>query len=74
MASEAVEIQAPHAATAPAAGKVRLTSGGAFVIDHALAERTIGWTPQVKMREGIGRLLRWREEAETRATKAKARA
>ncbi|MGE3066674.1 MAG: NAD-dependent epimerase/dehydratase family protein [Hyphomicrobiaceae bacterium] len=58
----------------PAAGKVRLTSGGAFVIDHALAERTIGWTPKVKMREGIGRLLRWREEAETRATKAKARA
>ena len=38
-----------------------LTSGGAWKMDHALAERTIGWKPQVDMREGIKRLLAWRE-------------
>ena len=45
----------------PEAGKVRLTSGGAWRLDHALAERIIGWRPTVDMREGIGRLLAWRE-------------
>ena len=45
----------------PEAGKVRLTSGGAWRLDHALAERIIGWRPQVDMREGIGRLIAWRE-------------
>ena len=45
----------------PEAGKVSLTSGGAWKMDHTLAERTIGWKPQVDMREGIERLLAWRE-------------
>jgi UDP-glucose 4-epimerase len=46
----------------PEAGKVRLTSGGAFRIDHAAAEKAIGWKPEIDMREGIGRLLEWREK------------
>jgi UDP-glucose 4-epimerase len=46
---------------APDPGKVRLTSGGAWRLDHAAAERTIGWRPHVDMREGIGRLIAWRE-------------
>jgi UDP-glucose 4-epimerase len=45
----------------PEAGKVSLTSGGAWKMDHSLAERTLGWRPQVDMREGIKRLLAWRE-------------
>jgi UDP-glucose 4-epimerase len=48
----------------PEAGKVRLTSGGAWKMDHTLAERTIGWRPQVDMREGIRRLIAWREATE----------
>lgn len=51
----------------PDAGKVRLTSGGTFSIDHAEAGRVIGWQPKVDMREGIGRLLRWREATESQA-------
>jgi len=49
----------------PEAGKVRLTSGGAWRLDHALAERVIGWRPTVDMREGIRRLLAWREASKT---------
>jgi UDP-glucose 4-epimerase len=45
----------------PESGKVRLTSGGAWAVDHKLAEQTIGWRPQVDMREGIRRLIAWRE-------------
>jgi UDP-glucose 4-epimerase len=45
----------------PEPGKVRLTSGGAWAVDHKLAEQTIGWRPQVDMREGIRRLIAWRE-------------
>jgi UDP-glucose 4-epimerase len=45
----------------PEAGKVQLSAGGAWKMDHALAERTLGWKPQVDMREGIKRLLAWRE-------------
>jgi UDP-glucose 4-epimerase len=45
----------------PEAGKVRLTSGGAWRLDRVLAERIIGWRPTVDMREGIRRLLAWRE-------------
>ena len=45
----------------PEAGKVSLTSGGAWKMDHALAERIIGWHPTVDMREGIERLIAWRE-------------
>jgi UDP-glucose 4-epimerase len=45
----------------PEAGKVSLTSGGAWKMDHALAESVIGWRPTVDMREGIERLIAWRE-------------
>jgi UDP-glucose 4-epimerase len=42
-------------------GTVRLTSGGAFHMPHDLAGEVIGWRPRVSMREGIARLLAWRE-------------
>ena len=45
----------------PDPGKVRLTSGGAFRIDHAAARDAIGWEPLVGMREGLTRLLAWRD-------------
>lgn len=45
-------------------GTVRLTSGGAFHIPHELAGELIGWQPQVRMKEGIARLLAWREAQE----------
>jgi UDP-glucose 4-epimerase len=45
----------------PDAKKVRLTSGGPWRLDHAAAERVIGWRPEVDMREGIRRLIAWRE-------------
>jgi len=44
--------------------KVRLTSGGAWRIDHRAAEHAIGWRPQVDMREGIRRLIAWREASQ----------
>ncbi len=47
----------------PDPGKVRLTSGGAFEIVHAAAKDAIGWEPQVTMREGLRRLLAWRDAA-----------
>jgi len=49
----------------PDPGKVRLTSGGAWKLDHTLSERVIGWRPQVEMRDGIRRLIAWREATET---------
>ncbi len=42
-------------------GTVRLTSGGAFHIPHDKAGELIGWRPEVHMKEGIARLLKWRE-------------
>lgn len=48
----------------PDPAKVRLTSGGAWRINHRAAERTIGWRPQVDMREGIRRLIAWREASQ----------
>ncbi len=45
-------------------GKVRLTSGGAFSIPHDKAGAVIGWKPVVEMKEGIMRLLAWREQQE----------
>jgi nucleoside-diphosphate-sugar epimerase len=44
------------------AGKVRLTSGGAFRIAHEKAFSAIGWKPEVEMREGLSRLIRWLKE------------
>jgi UDP-glucose 4-epimerase len=43
------------------AGTLRLSTGGPFHIPHDLAGETIGWRPEVDMREGIRRLLAWRE-------------
>ena len=43
-------------------GKVRLTAGGAFYIPHERATELIGWKPEVGMREGVRRLLDWREQ------------
>lgn len=48
-------------------GTVRLTSGGAFHIPHELAGEVLGWKPEVSMKEGITRLLAWREAQEARA-------
>ncbi|MDN3565599.1 NAD-dependent epimerase/dehydratase family protein [Paeniroseomonas aquatica] len=42
-------------------GKVRLTSGGAFRIAHEAAKDAIGWAPEVDMREGLRRLIEWRD-------------
>jgi UDP-glucose 4-epimerase len=42
-------------------GTVRLTSGGAFHIPHDRAGELIGWKPEIGMKEGIARLLAWRE-------------
>jgi UDP-glucose 4-epimerase len=52
---------------APDPGKVRLTSGGAFEIVHTAARDAIGWEPQVDMREGLRRLLAWRDAAQAKA-------
>jgi UDP-glucose 4-epimerase len=41
--------------------RVRLTSGGAFMIDHSAAYDAIGWRPEVSMREGLQRLIAWRD-------------
>jgi UDP-glucose 4-epimerase len=48
---------------APDPRKVRLTSGGAWRLDHTAAARAIGWRPEVDMREGIRRLIAWREQS-----------
>lgn len=42
-------------------GTVRLTSGGAFRIAHEAAAAAIGWRPEVSLREGLARLIAWRE-------------
>jgi UDP-glucose 4-epimerase len=47
---------------APDPNKVRLTSGGAFRIDHAAAMTAIGWAPKVDMRDGLGRLIKWLDD------------
>ena len=47
-------------------GRVRLTSGGAFDIVHDQAGAALGWQPQVEMREGLTRLIRWLEEDRAR--------
>jgi UDP-glucose 4-epimerase len=59
------DLQPEH--VEPEAGKVQLSAGGAWRMDHAQAERVIGWRPQVDMREGIRRLLAWREAEEGKA-------
>ena len=53
------DIQPEHVEPDP--GKVRLTSGGPWRLDHAKAAEVIGWQPQVDMREGVRRLLEWRQ-------------
>ena len=54
------DLKAEHVEPDPT--KVRLTSGGAWRLDHSLAEKKIGWKPEVDMREGVRRLLAWRAE------------
>ncbi len=49
-----------------AAGKVRLTSGGAFRIAHEAAQAAIGWQPEVDMREGLRRLIAWLDSGNDR--------
>ncbi len=46
----------------PPKGKVRLTSGGPWRIDHGKAKEVIGWQPEVEMREGLARLIAWRRD------------
>ncbi|MCB1488901.1 MAG: NAD-dependent epimerase/dehydratase family protein [Bauldia sp.] len=46
----------------PEAGKVLLSAGDAFRIDHDEAGKVIGWRPQTDMKSGIARLISWREE------------
>ena len=53
------DLKAEHVEPDP--GKVRLTSGGAFRIDHTAAKDAIGWQPEIAMREGLRRLLAWRD-------------
>ncbi|WP_375460106.1 NAD-dependent epimerase/dehydratase family protein [uncultured Enterovirga sp.] len=60
------DLEAEHREPDP--GKVRLTSGGAFMIDHKAAEGAIGWKPEVGMREGLKRLLAWRNSQTPVAT------
>jgi UDP-glucose 4-epimerase len=52
-------LEPEHAEPDP--GVVRLTSGGDWSLEHALAERVLGWRPEIDMREGIRRLIAWRE-------------
>ena len=47
----------------PDPGKVRLTSGGPWHLDHTRAADLIGWRPEIDMREGVRRLLQWRNES-----------
>ncbi len=49
----------------PDPGKVRLTSGGSWRLDHSRALEAIGWAPMVGMREGVARLLAWRKQTGT---------
>lgn len=51
----------------PDPGRVRLTAGGAFRIDNAAAADAIAWRPEVDMRAGLGRLLRWRDQIQVAA-------
>src|SRR5262249_52116469 len=53
------DLEPEHVAPEP--GKVQLSAGGAWCMDHGLAERVLGWRPEVDMREGIRRLIAWRE-------------
>jgi UDP-glucose 4-epimerase len=62
--TEAAGKDMPPEHVDPDPGKVRLTSGGAWFVDHSLAEKLIGWRPQVDMREGIRRLIAWREASQ----------
>lgn len=45
---------------APDPGKVRLTSGGAWEMDHAQARSVLGWHPAIGMEAGLQRLVDWR--------------
>jgi UDP-glucose 4-epimerase len=57
-----ISIEPEHVAPDPSA--LRLTSGGAWKLPHAEAERVIGWRPRVDMREGLRRLIAWHDAVE----------
>jgi UDP-glucose 4-epimerase len=57
------ELEPEHLDPDPAA--VRLTSGTAWSLEHGLARRLLAWQPKIDMREGIRRLIAWREVAAT---------
>lgn len=61
MVTELAGSNLPPEHVDPPAGRVRLTSGGAFRIDHSAAGRAIGWQPETAMRDGLARLIRWRD-------------
>jgi UDP-glucose 4-epimerase len=63
----------PETRTDPA-GVLRLTAGGPFHIPHDLAGQLIGWRPEVEMREGVRRLLAWREAQDDAQTPKRATA
>jgi UDP-glucose 4-epimerase len=60
------DLEPEHVTAEP--GMVRLTSGGAWSLEHGLAEALLGWRPEVDMREGIRRLIAWRESNDDAAT------
>jgi UDP-glucose 4-epimerase len=55
------DLRAEHVEPDP--NKVRLTSGGPWQVDHSRAADVIAWKPEVDMREGISRLLAWRQQS-----------
>ncbi len=62
---DAANSDLPPEHVEPDPKKVRLTSGGPWKIAHAKARETIGWSPEVDMRDGIQRLLDWRQSTQT---------
>jgi UDP-glucose 4-epimerase len=57
------ELEPEHVDPDP--GAVRLTSGGDWSLQHDLARRLLAWEPEIDMREGIRRLIAWRDSAAT---------
>ena len=51
----------------PALTAIEDLGGGAFRIAHEAAFQAIGWKPEVDMREGLRRLIAWRDSNEGKA-------
>jgi UDP-glucose 4-epimerase len=54
----------PEYREAPEHG-IRITSDAAFHYDNSAAKRLIGWSPEVTIEDGIGRLIAWRRNMST---------